>query len=71
MTYLREGGRVSVSMINNTLREWIFVWLSLKIITGGVGFNKRQYAIEEMHTSSRVLSVNEISTKHLQLIKKK
>lgn len=35
---LKEGGLMSVSMINNTLREWVFVRVSAKITTGSGGY---------------------------------
>lgn len=40
---LKEGGLMSVSMINSTLREWVFVRVSAKIITGSGGYRERRY----------------------------
>lgn len=39
---LKEGALTSVSMINNKLREWIFVRVSSKIITGSGGYKERR-----------------------------
>lgn len=39
MASVKEEGLMSVSMIYNTLREWVFVRVSPKIIAGSVGYN--------------------------------
>lgn len=38
----KEEDLMSVSMIYNTPREWIFVMISSKVITGSVGYDKGQ-----------------------------
>lgn len=42
MASVKEEGLMSVSMIYNTQREWVFVRVPPKIITGSVGYNKPQ-----------------------------